>query len=180
MIEAIRKLRRAGHPVFFDIVGSAGKSGTALEARQAVDSDPQLRDHVRFWGRVSDAEVQERLIDSDALLFSRRSGRQAQAAFPTRLPEFLITGRPVISSAVGDIPEFLEDGRDAILVQPDNAASLASGIERLMREPDRGRRIGLNGFRKCHEHFHARSRGRETSAFLEEVCRAPRRPRCCC
>lgn len=169
MMHAIRRVLSAGHDVFFDVVGSAGVGQFGHEAKALAESDPVLRGHVKFWGRVSDDEVRAKLSGSDALLFTRLSGRAAQAAFPTRLPEYLMSGRPVIASAVGDIPRYLEDGREAILVTADSEDSLADGILRLLAMPDHGRAVGEAGRRKCLTCFDYRTRCQELTEFLRRL-----------
>lgn len=169
MMHAIQHLIRAGHDVFFDVVGSAGVGYFGHDAKALAESAPMLRGRVKFWGRVSDDDVRAKLAGSDALLFSRVSGRAAQAAFPTRLPEYLMSGRPVIASAVGDIPWYLEDGREVFLVAPDSSEALAAGVLRVMDLPDRGRSIGEAGRDKCRECFDYRSRCRQISEFLAHL-----------
>ena len=153
MLQAVKQVLEAGHNVFFNIVGTSGRTGFGRRAGELVESDPVLKSRVKFWGRVSDEEVRQRLSDSDALLFARRSGHAAQAAFPTRLPEYLMTGRPVISSDVGDIAEYLEDGRQIILAAPNRADAMAEGIIRLLTLPDSGRALGAAGLARCEECF---------------------------
>jgi glycosyltransferase involved in cell wall biosynthesis len=169
MLAAVRQVLAAGDPIVFHVVGASGLSGYARGIADFVNQDPLLKDRVKFWGRLSDQEVNLRLLQSDALIFTRVSGRPSQAAFPTRLPEYLITGRPVITSGVGDIPEYLADGRDAIIVTPDSADAIAAGIRRLIHMPDRGRAIGLAGREKCRQYFDYRPRCREIVAFITEL-----------
>lgn len=154
MIDAVRRVIAEGHDIVFNVVGGTERVPAAQRAKAAAEADPQLRGRVTFWGRVSDEAVQRHLRESDALVFTRLSGRPSEAAFPTRLPEYLTAGTPVIASRVSDIAEYLKDGRDAIVVAPDSPAALAEGIIRLARLPDRGRAIGLAGRERCAECFH--------------------------
>lgn len=170
LVRAIRHVLKRGHEVFLHVVGSEGKIGAGRKAKRIVDSDPILKSHVQFWGRVSDEMLRERLCDdTDALLFTRVPGKQAASAFPTRLPEFLMTGRPVIATAAGDIPEYLVDGKEAVLVKPASINSLVEGIEKIVNLDDRGQSIGLAGREKCVKCFHYRSRCQELSSFLENL-----------
>ncbi len=173
MIEAIRQLLAEGHDVLFNIIGNTDPIPAARQARMRVEADALLRERVIFRGRVSDDEVKHRLFTSDALIFTRTSGRASRAAFPTRLPEYLVSGRPVISSNVSDIGEYLRDGKEIVLVKPDSAEALAEGIRRLLQMPDRGRSLGLAGKRRCGEVFHYASRSAQISAFLEALVQRP-------
>jgi len=169
MIRAIRRVLEQGYDAFFNIVGSDGRVGLARQARELAESDSLLADHVKFWGRVSDEDLRRHLFASDALLFCRWACPTAQAAFPTRLPEFLMTGKPVISSDVSDIAEYLKDGEEIIVVKPDSVEALAEGIIKLEQLPDQGRSIGEAGRRKCIECFDYRMRCRQISEFLTDL-----------
>jgi glycosyltransferase involved in cell wall biosynthesis len=169
MIEAMREVIAAGHDIAFHVVGGTERIPAAQRAKALAESDPLLRDRVRFFGRVSDDEVTKHLANSDALVFTRMPSRAARAAFPTRLPEYLVTGRPVISSNVSDIGEYLHDGKHAMMVEPGNAGALARGIIRLLEFPDRGRALGKAGQARCRECFDYRKHASAVGAFLTQV-----------
>jgi len=61
------------------------------------------------------------------------------------LLEYLASGVPVVATRVGGIPELLEGGRLGLLVQPNDAQSLAEGIAALLKDPDRRARLAREG-----------------------------------
>jgi glycosyltransferase involved in cell wall biosynthesis len=62
--------------------------------------------------------------------------------FPLALLEGMALARPIVASAVGGIPEMLEDQRSGLLVPPDDADALAAGVESLLADPARARLLG--------------------------------------
>lgn len=56
--------------------------------------------------------------------------------------------KPVVASAVGGLPEMVEDGRTGYLVRPRNVTQLAEYINRLLLDPELRHRMGANGRRK--------------------------------
>jgi len=62
--------------------------------------------------------------------------------FPLALLEGMALGRPIVASAVGGIPEMLEDGVSGCLVPPGDAPALAAAIAALLRDPVRRARVG--------------------------------------
>lgn len=62
-------------------------------------------------------------------------------AFPLVIPEAMAAGLPVISTAVGAIPDFVKDAEDGFLVPVRDAAALAERICRLLDDEDLRRRI---------------------------------------
>lgn len=62
-------------------------------------------------------------------------------AFPLVIPEAMAAGLPVISTAVGAIPDFVKDGEDGLLVPPRDPAALAAAINRLLDDEPLRRRM---------------------------------------
>src|ERR671937_272842 len=61
---------------------------------------------------------------------------------PLCVLEAMAHGRPVVASAVGGIPELVEDGVTGFLVEPGDVAGLRAAIERLLADPMLRRRLG--------------------------------------
>ena len=59
--------------------------------------------------------------------------------------EAMERGRPVIASAVGGLPEIVEDGRSGLLVPPGDIDALAAAILELARDPERAAAMGSAG-----------------------------------
>ncbi|PYE20218.1 glycosyltransferase involved in cell wall biosynthesis [Williamsia limnetica] len=54
-------------------------------------------------------------------------------------------GRPVIASAVGDLPDVVRDGETGLLVPAGDAAALAAAMVTLLTDPDLAERLGCTG-----------------------------------
>ncbi len=63
-------------------------------------------------------------------------------AMPYTLLEAMALGVPVVASFVGGIPEVITDGRNGLLVPPEDPAALAAAIARLGWDADLRRRLG--------------------------------------
>ena len=169
MIQAIRQVLIKGLPVRFTIVGTEGKKGVAKKARAISETDKYLRGKVEFLGRVSDEEVVRRITTANALLLIRPDDIVTRAAFPTRLPEYLTSGTPVIVTGIGDIPKYLRDGFDGMVIGSCAPEAIAERIEMLMNMPDRGWRIAEGGFECAKKNFNYKSRTREILEFIETL-----------
>jgi glycosyltransferase involved in cell wall biosynthesis len=62
--------------------------------------------------------------------------------FPLALLEGMALARPIVASAVGGIPEMIEDGVSGLLVPSDDADALAAALVSLLRDPARRARLG--------------------------------------
>lgn len=56
--------------------------------------------------------------------------------------EAMATGRPLVGSRVGGIPELIEDGRTGLLVPPADPDALAAAVCRLLDDPDLRKKAG--------------------------------------
>lgn len=100
-----------------------------------------LADRVSFVGRISPEQVADWLAAADVFsLASRREG------CCNAVLEALACGVPVVATAVGDNPWFVNDADNGFTVPPDDVEALARGIERaLARTWDREQiSAGLN------------------------------------
>ena len=76
--------------------------------------------------------------------------------FGIALAEAMGTATPVVSTAVGAIPEVLEGGRAGIVVAPHDRAGLRAALEGLLDDADLRRRLGERGRASCEQRFDAR------------------------
>jgi glycosyltransferase involved in cell wall biosynthesis len=120
-----------------------GAERAALE-RRAVELG--LGDRVRFLGRLDD--VGPLLLAADAVVLPSR-----WEGLPLALLEALARGRPVVASAVGGIPDVIEDGVHGRLVPPEDAAALAAALEDFARRSDAALRLGRAGQRRVRESY---------------------------
>ena len=131
LIDALAELRGRGFEFVVALAGE-GSRRNALE-RQAVERG--VRDQVRFLGRVADAGALFRAADV-VVLPSRWEG------LPLSLLEAMARARPVIATAVGGVPEVIEDGVHGRLVPPGDPRVLADALEAFHRKPELGQRLG--------------------------------------
>jgi len=65
--------------------------------------------------------------------------------FPRTIWEAMANGLPVIATRVGSIPHFLNDGKDALLIEPKNVDELVTSISKVLTQTDLRRKLIANG-----------------------------------
>jgi glycosyltransferase involved in cell wall biosynthesis len=74
-------------------------------------------------------------------------------ASPIVLREAFATGRPVIATRVGDVPEIVEDGVNGLVVEPGDSNALATAILRFLADEKLAARCAANALKYAREHF---------------------------
>jgi glycosyltransferase involved in cell wall biosynthesis len=113
-------------------------AGIALVVAGDGPELPALRElagegDVRFAGRVDDAELARLRAGASVALVPSRSAE----TFGMAAAEAMAVGLPVAASAVGALPELLDE---VSLASPGDASALAGAIGRVLADPDSGRR----------------------------------------
>jgi glycosyltransferase involved in cell wall biosynthesis len=80
--------------------------------------------------------------------------------------EAMALGRPVIATALGGMPEIIEDGVSGILVSPGDPAALAAAVLALLGDRERARRIGLAARQRVRERFTAQRMASQMQELL--------------
>ena len=68
--------------------------------------------------------------------------RPIRECFPIALLDAMACARPAVCTAVGGIPEMINDGETGYLVPQKDSQQLAAGLVRLLQDPQTARRMG--------------------------------------
>jgi len=142
LLEALAELQRRGLAFACALAGE-GSRRDALEARV---SELGLGERVHFVGRLD--EVGPLLLAADAVVLPSR-----WEGLPLVLLEALARARPVVASAVGGVPDLIEDGESGRLVPAGDPAALADALAGFHGRPDAALRMGREGERRVRESF---------------------------
>lgn len=115
------------------------------------------KSRVVFTGSLTRPEVIERLNSAYCLALARPANVQAEHGFPTKLGEYLSTGRPVVITGVGDIPMYLEDGYNAFVSVPGRAKAFAAKLAECLADEERATEIGERGRELVYHQFNYKS-----------------------
>ena len=105
---------------------------------------PRLGSALRDLGRVPRNRIPELLAAADILVQPGRAGTFDDYRFPSKVPEFLASGRPVVLPRTNVGLELRQDV-DAVVLDRGDAAEIAAAVARLADDPDLRARIGSNG-----------------------------------
>jgi glycosyltransferase involved in cell wall biosynthesis len=84
-------------------------------------------------------------MQSSVLVLARPDNIQSKGGFPTKLGEYLATGRPVLITSVGDIPKYLSHGINGFLTKPGSAQAFAEQMTWILNNYAAAKNAGLEG-----------------------------------
>jgi glycosyltransferase involved in cell wall biosynthesis len=130
LIEAFARVRTSA-PLYLLLVGGGELENTVREQVAQLG----LENRVRFLGIRSD--VADILRASDVFVLSSR-----WEGNPMSVMEAMASGLPVVSTAVGGVPELVRDGETGLLVPSEDTGALAQAIQALVDNPARRQAMG--------------------------------------
>jgi len=126
-------------------------------------------DRLELVGKVKRDELPPILAAARLLALPRPDAPSSRAGLPTKLGEYLATGRPVVVSAVGDIPRYLQDGVDAYLVTPGDASAFAERLRHVVDHEAEALEVGGAGRETARARFAPADHGKRIIDFIAEL-----------
>jgi glycosyltransferase involved in cell wall biosynthesis len=157
LIEAFAQVR-THTPLYLLLVGG-GELEDAVR-QQVVELG--LQERVRFLGVRAD--VPAILNASDLFVLSSR-----WEGNPMSVMEAMAAGLPVVSTAVGGVPELVREGETGLLVPSGDAAALARALQALVDDPARREAMGKAARQHAITHFDIRHTVRQYEALYERL-----------
>src|SRR5437899_6661892 len=144
LLEACAVLQSRGVEFRCVLVGD----GPCRDELEAIRARLGLSGVVELVGAAEQAEV---------LAWWRRATIAAlpstSGGMPVSLMEAAACGRPAVATAVGGIPELVEDGVTGLLVPVGDTQALAAALEQSLRNPELAARMGVAARRRVEERF---------------------------
>ena len=124
-------------------------------------------------GYVDRPRLLELHREASALLIPLFDDLRSRARFPTKVGEYLASGRPVVTTDVGETERYLGDAVTAYVATPSDPTSFADRIIEVLDDPARAAAIGQAGRRLAEEDFDYSLHGPALHTFLTSLSAAP-------
>ena len=135
-------IRRCKNILFFFVACSILKELSALCEKEEISS------HARFFGYLVGDEKIKVFTESDIFVLPSYA-----EGLPITILEAMAAGLPIIATAVGAIPEIIEDGKNGYIIEPGDYRALADGIVRLAENEELRHKIGKNNIDTIRKHY---------------------------
>jgi glycosyltransferase involved in cell wall biosynthesis len=145
-------------------VGSASPETRRAIAEQLEQLD--LGDRVELRAEfVPQDELYGLYAGASALLAPLHADTRSLGRFPSKIADYMLSGRPVVSSAVGEVAQYLTDGETAFLAPPGSTEAFTAKIREALTS-GHGDAVGARGKQLAASTFHYAARARALTEFV--------------
>jgi glycosyltransferase involved in cell wall biosynthesis len=167
LLRAFAKTRK-DHSELKLYLGGFGSSND-LNAIKSLIEELNIQNHTILLGYLEREEVIKYMTNAKILVMVRANNLEAQASFPSKLPEYLACAKPVISVNVGEIPLYVTDGKNIFLVEPGNVNALSKKIEYVLLNYDLAKAVGMKGKELADTIFSYNYQARRMLGFVDSL-----------
>jgi len=150
--------------VKFLIVGGGALHGHLWTRMRTMN----LQKHVIFTGMIPYRQVPRYVNLADVCVspFVKRRNNRIGVS-PLKIYEYMACGKAVVGSRIAGL-DFIEDRETGILVEPESAEALASGLVELLLDSRKTARMGRNGADLARQEFDWGKRARQVLRIVKD------------
>jgi len=138
----------------------------------------RLTERIRGKNLAGDVSIMGYLLREDlldlyqsayALLIPLFDDVRSRARFPTKIGEYLSSGKPVVTTSVGEIQAYLQDGVNAYISVPGDARAYGGKICEVLQNQEKADEVGRSGRTVAERNFHYTTYQVTLNSFVKEV-----------
>lgn len=123
--------------------------GNRQEAFEIMAKKLGIAPRVRFFGQVDHSKIPSMMREANVIVVPSLKSEGA----PTVIVEAMASGRPVIGTNVGGIPDLIQHGQTGAVVAPHDDGQLAKFIIEYLSNPELAARLGSQGRKQAEQHY---------------------------
>ena len=116
-----------------------------IEQLNRITLELGISEKTKFTGWVKREELPSYLENASLLALARPANKQAEGGIPSKLAEYLSTGRPVLTTRVGDLPKYFEDSENLFFASPGSVQDFALQMCRILNNYESSLDVGRKG-----------------------------------
>lgn len=160
LIDAMEKIVREFPEVKLRIVGD----GTYKKVLQRIVKNKKLTKAVKFLGFVRD-------IEDELTIFDIYVQPSLSESFGLAILQAMSVGLPIVATNTGGIPEVVTANKSGILVEPGKSDALSDAILKLLRDPEKAKKMGKLSKEDAQIKFSLDDMVKETEQVYESVAK---------
>lgn len=167
LVDAFGEICRQHNSVKLLLSGAGhGRDMELIKSR--IEQSP-AKDSISFLGFLSTADYYSTLNNCDIFCMTRVNSRYANAGFPFKLGEFMASGKAVIATNVGDVPLYLRDNFNSLLINPNSTEELVDAITTVIESPEKIISLGAEARKTAENNFDSEKAGLRLISLFDTV-----------
>jgi glycosyltransferase involved in cell wall biosynthesis len=144
---------------------------TDEERKQLKDLiiDLKISSKVNLLEYLPRTEIVSYIVHSHILVMVRARDFETQASFPSKLPEYLATSKPVITVNIGEVSDYIIDGVNAFLVEPGDCIGLAEKIDFVLSNYELALEVARQGKQLTNTIFNYNVQAKNIIGFINSL-----------
>ena len=126
-------------------------------------------DRVKLFSDIPYEQLVQLYINALALLIPLRNTVQDASRFPHKIGEYLASGNVVITTAVGEIKNYFEDEKTALIAENYDVDNFTEKMKYVLQNPEKAKKIGLKGKEMGLKEFNYKSQAPRLKSYLEKL-----------
>ena len=144
LIESFNRISEKYPDINLVLIGKGDTVEDEILIRDLV-TKLNIDERVKFLGQLPRTVIPAYLCNAKVLALARPESIIAAAGFPSKLTEYLATGKPVVVTKVGEIPVYLTDRANAFLAKPNNIDDFTEKIDYVLGNYELACEVGKRG-----------------------------------
>lgn len=165
LVKAFDVFRKSFPEYKLYLIGDYDQLGSEEIIKGLID-ELGLGESVVLMGRVNADDMPKLLMGAQMLALSRPNNIQSLYGFPTKLGEYLATGKPVVVTKVGEIPLFLHNGENAFMANPDDVNDFANKLIEVVRDYPAALKVAQKGKELAYTEFSSKVQSDKLLDFI--------------
>lgn len=151
LLDAYEEVSKADSNIQLILTGM-GQQSDIDKLKQRIERS-ENKNRIIFKGFLNTEDYYEALNSCDIFCMTRVNSKFANAGFPFKLGEFLASGKGVVATKVGDVPKYLFNDVNALLINPDSASDIAGALMTFIKNPEKISVLGREARKTAETHF---------------------------
>ncbi|WP_299319557.1 glycosyltransferase family 4 protein [uncultured Maribacter sp.] len=159
---------RLSFPVKYVLTGNLSKSPNKVDIEKLIEKYC-IQDKIIFTGFLETSDLIAYQKSCTMMIINKLDNQQNKYCFATKLGDYLLAEKPVITTDIGESTNYLKDGESAYIVESGNIAILAKKIEDVFTDTVNNKIIAENGKKVALTYFSYNTQGSRLADFLKNL-----------
>lgn len=163
LVEALALVRADRSSARLQIIGKELDPAYGQRLRERI-RELGLQEAVEIRGFVPDAEL--RTAFTDCAVFALCSVEESS---PVSIAEAMTLGKPVVATAVGGVPDLVDDGKSGYLVPFGDVSAIARSLGRILQDQELRAAFSRAARNRAERDFHPRAIAEQTATVYRRI-----------